>query len=91
MVNATKDSKRRKAADSRVEVNSKGKKVDWPVHINADTWSTYLQTWNKEKENFYSDWYRCKHLCSAMTDDDKMTFGYLWPHADLRLRGRHSS
>ena len=43
MVNAAKadldhkDSERRKAADSRVEVNSKGKKADWPVQINADT------------------------------------------------------
>ena len=91
-VNATKadldhrDSERRKAADSRVEVNSKGKKADWPVQINAETWSTYLQTWNKEKDNFYSDWYRCKHLCGAMTDDDKMTFG-LFTDPDKIING----
>ena len=70
-----KDSERRKAADSRVDANSKGKKADWPQQITADSWSTYLQIWNKEKENFLSDWHRCKHLCSAMTNEDKMTFG----------------
>ena len=65
----------RKAADSRVDVNSKGKVADWPKVITADTWSTYLQTWNKEKENFLSDWHKCKHLISSMTSEDKMTFG----------------
>ena len=79
LVNATKadldhkDSERRKAADSRVNVNSKGNKADWPQQITADSWSTYLQIWNKE--NFLSDWHICKHLCSAMTNEDKMTFG----------------
>ena len=48
LVNATKadldhkDSERRKAADRRVDVNSKGKVADWPKTITAETWSTYL-------------------------------------------------
>ena len=40
----------KKAAENCVEAKSKGKKPDWPNVINADTWPSYWQTWNKEKD-----------------------------------------
>ena len=80
-VNATKadldhkETEKRKATESRVDINCKGKVADWPKVITQDTWATFLQVWNIEKNNFHSDWHKCKHLINAMTPEDKLTFG----------------
>ena len=81
-----KEAERRKAAESRVDINCKGKTADWPKIINQDTWPLFLQVWNLEKNNFHSDWHRVKHLQNALCPEDKQTFN-LYTESDKIIAG----
>ena len=91
-VNATKadldhkETEKRKASESRVDINCKGKVADWPKVITQYSWATFLQLWNIEKSNFHSDWHKCRHLINAMTTEDKLTFG-LFTESDRIIAG----
>merc|ERR1711940_42530 len=81
-----KEVEKRKTSESRVNTNCRGKVADWPKVITQESWATFLQVWNIEKNNFHSDWHKCRHLINAMTTEDKLTFG-LFTESDRIIAG----